>query len=260
MRIGFLQTSPVFGDKQANFQSAKELAQGLKADLLVLPELFATGYAFTSANEAAGLAEPADGPTSAFLRELSATTGAVIVAGFAEKEGGEVYNSAVVVYDGRVVDTYRKLHLFNREKLWFSPGNKPLQVHEIKGMRIGVMICFDWIFPEVMRTLTINGAQIIAHPSNLVMPYCQNAMVTRCLENRVFAVTANRTGRETRGEDDFPFTGKSQITGITGDILATGHGELPYAATVEIDVRLSDNKSINPFNNLLSDRRKEYYS
>ncbi|MFA6482251.1 MAG: nitrilase-related carbon-nitrogen hydrolase, partial [Bacteroidales bacterium] len=120
-------------------------------------------------------------------------------------------------------------------------------------------ICFDWMFPEVCRTLTIKGAQIIAHPSNLVMPYCQNAMVTRCLENRVFAVTANRIGQEIRGDDDFQFTGKSQITCVNGNILSSGHMSKICVNTMDIDIHHADNKSINSYNDLLKDRRQDFY-
>ena len=83
------------------------------------------------------------------------------------------------------------------------------------------MICFDWFFPETARSLALLGADIIAHPANLVLPYCQKAMITRCLENRVFAVTANRIGQEKRGEDDFQFTGASQIISYDGKVLSS---------------------------------------
>ena len=84
-----------------------------------------------------------------------------------------------------------------------------------------MIICFDWIFPEVCRNLALKGAQIMVHPSNLVLPYGQQAMVTRCLENRVYAITANRIGTETRGSDHFVFTGRSQITSVDGTILSS---------------------------------------
>ncbi|MFA6483959.1 MAG: nitrilase-related carbon-nitrogen hydrolase [Bacteroidales bacterium] len=259
MIVGYIQNSPEFGEKQANFTQITELCKGIKADLLVLPELFATGYAFTSKKEAFSLAETTGGPTALFLMQLSASTGAIIVGGFAEKEGDEIFNSAIMVYQDTVVATYRKIHLFNKEKLWFSPGNKPLEVHFVKGMKIGMMICFDWIFPEVCRTLTIKGAQIIAHPSNLLMPYCQNAMVTRCLENRIFAVTANRIGQEIRGDDDFQFTGKSQITCVNGNILSSGQMSKIGVNTLDIDIHHADNKSINSHNDLLKGCRAEFF-
>jgi predicted amidohydrolase len=260
MKAGYIQTAPRFGDKPFNFSQVAALAAGVKADLLVLPELFATGYTFVSPEEARSMAEPAgDGPTSDFLKKLSLDTGAVIVGGFAEEHEGLVYNSAMLVAEGKVLDTYRKIHLFNREKLWFSAGNRPPEVFEINGARIGIMICFDWFFPETARLLAMKGTQIIAHPSNLVMPYCQRSMPTRCLENRVFAVTANRIGRESRGTDDFLFTGASQITGIIGEVLSSAPIDTTFIDVVEIDLSEADSKQLNPLNNLFSDRRTEFY-
>jgi predicted amidohydrolase len=121
------------------------------------------------------------------------------------------------------------------------------------------MICFDWIFPEAARTLALRGAEVIAHPVNLVLPYCQEAMKTRCIENRVYAVTANRIGREQRGVDDFTFTGASQITSTRGKVLSSGPVDSEHRDIVEIDVSEAREKSINPFNHLLSDRRPEFY-
>jgi predicted amidohydrolase len=259
MKIGYIQNAPVFGDKQKNFDGIAQLAKGITAELLVLPELFATGYTFTSKKEAASLAETTTGETAKFLQQLSAETGAVIVAGFVEEAEGTVYNSSIIVYKDEVIDTYRKLHLFNRETLWFSPGNKPFKVHDVNGYKIGVMICFDWIFPESVRTLALLGAEVIAHPSNLVLPYCQTAMVTRCLENRVFAVTANRVGSEVRGTDDFTFTGSSQITATNGAILSSAPINQSFASVVEIDPSQAHHKMINPYNSVIADRRPEFY-
>lgn len=261
MIIGYVQNSPIFGDKESNFNEIRALIDNAKtkADLLVLPELFATGYAFVSKEEAEAMAEAQNGPTADFLKDLSLITGATLVGGFIEKEDDKIYNSCLIVSDGKVLDTYRKIHLFNKEKIWFSPGNKPLQVYDIKGVKIGVMICFDWLFPETSRTLALSGAQIIAHPANLVMPYCQNSMITRCLENRVFAVTANRIGTEKRGDDDFLFTGASQITSINGDILASAPKNEVHISLVEINEKQAINKMINGYNDLFGDRQSGYY-
>ena len=70
-----------------------------------------------------------------------------------------------------------------------------------------------------MRILMLKGADIICHPSNLVLPFCQNAMITRSIENRLFTITANRIGKETRGGNEFSFTGKSQITSPFGKVV-----------------------------------------
>ncbi len=255
MKIGYVQNHPVFGEKEKNFKQVRELIKNKKADLIVLPELFATGYAFTSKEEVNNLAENKEEGTADFLKEISNKTGAVIVGGFVEKEDGKNYIASMMVYKNKVIDTYRKIHLFNKEKLWFSPGNKKLKVYNANGMRIGMMICFDWIFPEVSRTLALKGAQVIAHPSNLVMPFCQKAMVTRCLENRVFAVTANRIGNEKRGKDDFTFTGESQITSFDGKVLSSAPKNKISMGIVEIDITKANNKMINNYNDVLKDRR-----
>jgi len=259
MKIGYVQTDPVFGAKEQNFEEVRKLLKEVSADLLVLPELFSTGYTFTSVDEVRNMAETDHGLTADFLKELSKSTDSTIVGGFIELEAGKIYNSSLIVFGNKVVDTYRKIHLFNKEKLWFTPGDKKLKVYEINGVKIGVMICFDWIFPEVCRTLTLQGMQVLAHPSNLVMPYCQTAMVTRCIENRIFAVTANRIGTEKRGEDDFTFTGASQITGIDGVVLSSAPAGKPHVSVVGIDEKLADNKMINKYNDVISDRQTYFY-
>ncbi len=231
----------------------------VEADLIVLPELFATGYTFVSKDEAVSLAETPKGKTSNFLLNLSKLTGAVIIGGYVEKAGNDIYNSAMIVSNNDVIDSYRKIHLYYKEKLWFSPGDKPLKVYEINDIKIGIMICFDWIFPEVARSLALLGADIIAHPANLVLPYCQKAMVTRCLENRVHAVTANRIGQEKRGDDDFKFTGASQITSYNGKVLSSAPSNKKYTDFIEIDIQNSRNKRLNEFNDILKDRRKNLY-
>jgi len=259
MKIGFIQNAPVFGEIEENYESVEAMAANLKADLLVLPELFATGYTFISREETEAVAESLDGPTAGFLQRLAKKTGAVIVAGFVESDNGKIYNSSMAVTDSGVMAGYRKIHLFNREKLWFDPGDKPFEVFESKGAKIGIMICFDWYFPEAARSLALLGADVIAHPSNLVMPYCQKAMTTRCLENRVFAVTANRIGREVRGEDDFSFTGASQITSVRGEVLLKAEVNDIDTGYVTVDIETARDKNLNAHNHAIDDRHPEYY-
>ena len=259
MKIGFVQNDPEFGNKEKNLKEIIALLKGTIADLVVLPELCITGYTFRSKEELKQLAEPVEGPTFHQMSELSESTGAVIVAGFAEVDDGKLYNSCMMVYKNKLIGLYRKLHLFNKENLWFNSGNLPLKAYDINGYKIGMMICFDWIFPEAFRTLSIDQAQVVAHPANLVMPYCQESMKTRCLENGVFAVTANRIGREQRGTDDFTFTGASQITSNKGKVLSSAPINETHVNFIDIDPSLSDNKMINEHNNLIKDRRTEFY-
>jgi Predicted amidohydrolase len=106
------------------------------------------------------------------------------------------------------------------EKNCFEKGDLPLKVFNIGSARVGVMICFDWRFPETARTLALSGADLIAHPSNLVLPHCPQSIITRCLENRIFIVTANRVGTEKRTPNNsLNFIGQSQVVDPDGNIL-----------------------------------------
>jgi len=254
MRVGFVQFAPEFGRPARNLERALTLAPA--ADLLVLPELCASGYVFQSRAEAASLAEPAEGPTLDACRRIAARTGAVVCAGFAERDGDLLYNSALLADRGGLIGVYRKTHLFENEKDAFAPGDTGFRVWSAAGTKIGVMICFDWFFPEAARTLALRGAEIIAHPSNLVLPWCPDAMPVRSLENAVFAVTCNRTGEE-RG---LRFIGKSQVTAPDGKILVRAGETGEEAPTVEVDPALARRKTIATRNDRFTDRRPEHYA
>jgi predicted amidohydrolase len=260
MKAGFIQFSPEFGKIDTNIDKALSMINNTNADLLVLPELFNTGYLFISRNEARKMAEeiPA-GKTTQALLSIAHKKKIHIVAGIAESAGKDLYNSAVLISPKGYVATYRKIHLFNEEKLWFQPGNGCFAVYDIGQCKIGIMICFDWFFPESARILALRGADIICHPSNLVLPYCQDAMVTRCLENNIYVITANRTGREERNDKNLSYTGKSQITSPDARILYRADTQNDEIGIVEIDVQMARNKKINDYNDILADRRVEYY-
>lgn len=259
MRVGYIQFSPIFGQRRANLEKVESFFEGAKADLVVLPELFSTGYVFESKEELLSLAETEAGETFAFLRGLSLKTGAAIVAGIAEKDGENCYNSCFLFSDGEIRAKYRKVHLFDREKDVFTPGDLPFVTMDVKGAKVGLMICFDWIFPEVSRILAIRGAQIICHPSNLVLPYCPRAMITRCLENGVFAITANRVGIESRAGVEVRFIGMSQVVSPRGEVLVKAGENEEIIQIVDIDPSAANNKMITQRNHLLRDRRPELY-
>ncbi len=224
-------------------------------DVLVLPELVNSGYSFYSVEEARQRAEsvPA-GPFCTMLREWS-TDGRLVVAGICEASEDGLFNSAVAMGDGTLLATYRKIHLFAKEKYYFRPGDEEPPVFEFHGHRYGLMICFDWAFPEVARILTLKGAQVILHPSNLILDLCQKVMTARSVENGVFTATANRFGQE-RG---LRFTGQSQITNPRGEVLVSCISEGYMLAYVDIDPRLADDKMLTNYNDLLRDRRPELY-
>jgi predicted amidohydrolase len=260
MRIGFIQNHPVFGKKRENIDKVLALIDKTEADLLVLPELFSSGYFFPSSEEAFKLAEAVpEGPTVRLFRSLVRKKKCAFVFGIAERKGNHCYNSAVYVTPTGETFLYRKLHLFYREKDWFSRGNLKLRVFPFYEFKIGLMICFDWIFPEVCRVLALKGANLVCHPSNLVLQYCQAAMRTRSIENRIFTVTANRVGKDTRGLESFKFTGLSQITGADGGIMASAGAAKPCAKSVDLDLTVANDKSPTPENHLFHDRRPDYY-
>lgn len=261
MRVGFFQFSPVFGDVEANVEYAVRRLFGLQADLMVLPELFTSGYQFVSKQEVQELAEEIPtGPTTGRLIELARERKMIIVAGLPERKGKRCYNSSVLIGPKGFVAVYRKIHLFYEEKLWFSPGDIGFRVHQVGGIMIGMMICFDWFFPESVRSLALAGAEIICHPSNLVLPHCPDAMVIRCLENRVFAVTANRTGAEQRaGKPQLTYIGQSEVVSPKGLILYRAKADEEDLTVVEVNPKEARNKRINAYNDLFRDRKTKFY-
>jgi predicted amidohydrolase len=122
-----------------------------------------------------------------------------------------------------------------------------------------MMICFDWFFPEVARSLALDGAQIIAHPSNLVLPWCQRAMFARSVENHVFSITANRTGREARAGRELVFTGGSQVLGCNGEVLLAAAEKDKSLQVTAVDLAQANQKQMNPWNDILASRRPELY-
>ncbi|ASJ02864.1 acyltransferase [Thermococcus profundus] len=261
VKVAFGQMKPVFLDPEANYSKAEALiAEAAENDvkLIVLPELFDTGYNFKSRDEVMEVASPIpDGKTTQVLIRLARKYRIFIVAGTAERDRfGRLYNSAVIVGPSGYIGRYRKVHLFAREKEFFEAGNLGFEVFHLGFARVGVMICFDWFFPESARTLALKGAEIIAHPANLVMPYAPRAMPIRALENRVYTITADRVGEE-RG---LRFIGRSQINSPRAETLVEGSEDGEEIGIAEIDLSLARDKRLNDYNEIFRDRRPEYYA
>lgn len=259
MRIGFLQMRPRFGSVEHNVERIESKLERVRDATVVLPELATTGYLFESKREALALAEPANGPSLLRLREVARAQQLTLCVGFAERAGRRVFNSAATITPSGRTYVYRKTHLFDREKLTFdrSPDKRLTTVGTRP--RYGIMICFDWVFPEVCRSLALAGARIVLHPSNLVLPYCQAAMVTRAVENRVFTVTCNRVGTESRAGTRLRFTGQSRIVDPGGRVLAQAGVREEALKLVRIDPDLARSKRITARNDLFRDRRTRAY-
>ncbi len=259
MRVAAVQFQPVFGDVPRNLERIASLMPD-SCDLVVFPELCTTGYAFENRTELSQLAEPADGPTVGTFLDLAKRHDSWIVAGFAESDGDRIYNSAVLAGPQGQSTVYRKIHVFGTEKQVFDCGTEPWPVVDCGGFNVGLMICFDWRFPEAARCLGLQGADILAHPSNLVLPHAPEAMVTRALENGVYTVTANRIGREIHAHHDFRFIGRSRIISPNGEVLQEA-GENDEALLVaECDIQRAREKRVAGTNHLFFDRRPELYA
>ena len=259
-RIGYLQFNPQFGQVEHNLAHILSALQRADADLIVLPELALTGYSFADRQETLSLSEdPRRSPAVDALIGLCRARDMYLITGFDELAGERCYNSALLLGPEGLLHTYRKLHLFGTERDWFDPGDTPLQVHDVRGLRVGMMVCFDWAFPEVSRVLALRGADVLCHPANLVLTYCQQTMLARCIENGVYAVTANRYGSEERPHVTRGFTGQSQIVAPKGALLHRGPEAGDELTIVEIDVALARDKRLTPQNDILGDRRPEFY-
>jgi predicted amidohydrolase len=261
MKAGIFQFNPVFGKKEENLKKVASALKDTDLDLLVLPEFFAAGYQFRSIDEVAELSEPVgNGQTTDFLLDLSGEKNVYIVAGLPERDGSNYYNSAVLTGPEGLIGSYRKTHLFFEEKLYFTPGDSGFRVWDTEIGKIGIMICFDWFYPESIRSLAIQGADIVAHPSNLVLPYCPDSMPVRALENRVFTITANRIGTEDRKEGKpLKFIGQSLMVSPYGKVLARASAEGEELLAAEFNPADARNKALNRYNNIMDDRRPDKY-
>jgi len=260
MKIGYYQYCPEFGARGRNLQKVQDSLAGVAADIIVLPELAFTGYFFEDRGELQQVAEdPSDSVTVRGLARLCQENRFYLVCGFAERCREKIFNSALVVGPSGLLHRYRKLHLFNTEKEYFDPGDTPLEPVEIGGARIGVMICFDWVFPEAARTLALRGAELLCHPSNLVLNYCQKAMQTRSFENGVFSITANRIGTERRPRGELSFTGRSQIVGPKGEVISSANASEEAVVIRDVDLTAARAKMITANNHLFGDRRPAFY-
>ena len=265
--VACCQVAPILGDLAAN----RELAAGAVtqaarqgARVVVLPELVSSGYVFESRAEARSAAEASDGATVSLWARLAAEHGIVIAGGFCEAAGDDVCNSAALVDPDGLRCVYRKAHLWDAERLWFTPGGAAPPVVTTGFGRIAVMICYDLEFPEWVRLPALDGAQLLCAPVN--WPAAPRPAGERPAEivrvqagagvNRMFVAACDRTGQE-RGVD-----------WIAGSVIAGPDG-YPLAAapppsgpiTITAECRLTDalDKTVSRYSNVHTDRRPALY-
>lgn len=261
MKVAIVQNNPVWGEKEKNIKKLIELMNEKNADIYILPEMAYTGYQLTSKDEAQKIADMVDSENINCFVQWSKDHNSSVILGFPEKSAdGRIYNSSVMITPEGEKHIYRKTHLFYKENLFFTPGNTGFDVYEWRGVKIGLAICFDWYFSESFRTLALKGADIIAHCSNLVMPYCQTVDYARAIENRIYIATVNRIGTEERDGEKLTFTGQSVVVSPKGDYLIKAPADDIGVFVTEIDEKVSRDKKLNEFNNVIEDRRALIYS
>ena len=268
VRVACAQLAPTVGDLEGNRRLAREAvreAVAVGARIVVLPELVTSGYVLESVEEARSCAETPDGPSLRGWSEEAAAADAVVVGGFCELGAdGVLYNSAAVVDASGVLAVYRKIHLWDREQIFFEGGSEPAPVIETAVARIGVGVCYDLEFPELARGLALAGADLVVLPANFPLHprpegerpiEVTNAMAMAYL-NRVFVAVCDRTGPE-RGVE---WVGGSVVCDAYGWVLAgppPGFG--PGLVIADCDLSRARQKAWNERNDIFGDRRPDLY-
>jgi len=274
--VACCQLAPVLGEPAVNREltaDAVTSAVARGASIVVLPELASSGYVFESQAEARASAETADGETVTGWARLGAEHGIVIVGGFCEASGGEVFNSAALVDPDGLRGVYRKAHLWDEEKRWFSSGSAAPPVVATRFGRIAMMICYDLEFPEWVRLPALAGAQLLCAPTNwpaFPRPDGERPMEVVRVQadaavNRMFIAACDRIGEE-RGvgwvggsvivdADGWPLAATGQAAGRNpADVTS---GPVTIAAECQLDEALD--KAVGPNNDVQADRRPELY-
>jgi len=235
LRVTLIQSELAWHDPQANRLAFERLIAPLAGttDLIVLPEMFTTG--FTMAAEQ--MAEPANGPTLAWMRELAARAGAVIAGSVATADAGHYYNRLLWVRPDGTHEHYDKRHLFRmaREQEHYAPGERRLIV-ELQGWKVCPLVCYDLRFPVWSRNRigTNQGYDLVLYIANWPerRRYAwQTLLKARAIENLSYCVGVNRVGQDGR---DFNYTGDSAAIDFLGQPM-TEPAEAAFVATVTLD-------------------------
>ena len=261
MKIACIQFSPARSDVDRNLARMEELAARADADIVVFPELALTGYFFTSKDQISDLAESVDGPAAQRISAIAKAEGKAIVTGFLEGADGKYFNSALAFdANGNLAGHYRKVHLFYYEKNIFEQGDRGFPVCTLETRsgtaKVGILICYDWRFPEAARKLALAGAELIAMPSNIVTTtgMLHTTLRTRAFENKVALAFADRIGTERAEDETLTFRGASAIIDMNGEIRAHAGDDGEEVISSEIDLSKTRNKKINEFNDIFLDR------
>ncbi len=258
LSVAQIQFAPELGNEETSMDNFRELIFSTRhrAELIILPELANAGYNFRNRSHALEHAKTVDDSEFIdWLRRWALMHETNIVTGFLEKEGDKLFNSSVFINKRGKKEVYRKVHLFMNEKKIFDKGDKGFPVFQMGEYKLGMLICFDYLFPEAWRIMALKGADIVAHPSNLVTDNAFKVVPAQAIINGFYIFTTNRIG----SEGELTFTGKSFATDPQGNQLAMASASLPEVVTTKIDPLASRVKMITPENHLLQDRFPDEY-
>jgi predicted amidohydrolase len=268
IKVAAIQMEPRIGDKEYNVKKQLKLIgeaaeQGVL--LMVLPELGNTGYIFNSRDEVAQLAEAVpDGPTCQAWMEICRQKGVYLCGGIAERDGEKFYNSAALIGPKGFIGKYRKIHLWDEEKLFFELGDLGLPIFHLPFGRVGIMICYDGWHPEVARILALQGADIICDPTCWVVvpglvtpenPVSAYVHMASAHVNGIFMICADRCGTER----DCVFLGNSCIAGPAGFISGPGDFKKETTVVAEINVVQARYRHWSLLADPFADRRTDVY-
>ena len=264
LRVALVQLRVAEGDKARNLAAAGAAvtaAARAGADLVVLPEYVLTGFV---AERMAELAEPLDGPSAGAFARMAAEHRVALVAGLPRLGDGDadgsrpddVFDTTIALgADGELLSVYDKTHLFSSERAVFTPGAALQPPFTLRGVRFGVLCCFDIEFPEAARRLALGGAQCLVVPSANMVPWGGHHRVfvrSRALENHVFVAYANATGADSR----YTYEGQSCLVDPLGRVLCDA-GTVETVVWADADLSVVD--EARAVVDYLSERRPELY-
>lgn len=267
MRIAAVQMDVSIGQPESNLAAMlaklrESAAAGAK--LICFPECALTGYCFDSVAEARPFAQTVPGPATNAFANVCRELGVFVVFGLLESDGSRLFNAAALVGPNGLIGSYRKVHLpYLGIDMQTNYGDRPFDVFEIDGLKVGMLICYDAAFPEATRSLAILGAELIVLPTNWppgAECVAEHTLNTRAMENAVYFLAVNRVGEE-RG---FRFIGRSRICGPSGCTLASTESTEPAILFADIDPQAARNKRVTRVPgkhaiDRLADRRPELY-
>jgi len=263
IKLALAQISSTRENKEANLQKIKTLTCKAKeqgADLAIFPEMSLTGYVVR--DQFYELAETIPGPTVEKVEALTMKTGMHVIFGMpelSEKTKATVFNTAVLVGPKGLIGKYRKMYLPNHsvfeEKRYFRPGYEIAAFQTDLG-NIGLCICYDIFFPEVLRLTRLKGAQLIvcisASPA-VRRSYFETLTCARAIENTAYLAYVNLAGVQ----DGLQFWGGSRLVSPTGDLLAKAKYDEEDFVICEVDY--SDLRTAETFIPTLKDLRPELF-